>query len=244
MWSARCIRPLASRAVLVAAVLAVMSLVMAPAALAHSSSLPDARYYRSSVTSVSPAVAGLTLKLSQAGETVTLTNHTASTVEVLGYSGEDYLRITPTGVDENLNSLSAFLNGTLVIQGLPQQLGSQQQPPSWKHVSDKPTYTWHDHRMHWMAQQRPPVVAANPRVAHKVFDWTIQLRVADRPVLVSGVLTWVGQPGTGALGYALYGFGGVLAVAMIFLVIRERRARRPQPGDLMPERQRASSWTA
>jgi hypothetical protein len=60
------------------------------------------------------------------------------------------------------------LNGTLVIEGLPQpQEQANQAHQEWRHVSDQPTFTWHDHRIHWMAQQRPPVVAADPRHAHK-----------------------------------------------------------------------------
>ena len=122
-----------------------------------------------------------------------------------GDEGEDYLRISPTGVDENTNSLSAFLNGSLVIQGLPQQLGqaTPNQPAAWKHVSDKPVYAWHDHRIHWMAQQQPPVVAAAPGQPHHVFDWVMPLKVADRPVTVKGSLDWTGKPGLTGLPLAL-----------------------------------------
>jgi hypothetical protein len=98
--------------------------------------------------------------VTKAGESLTLTNQTGKTVVVIGYAGEAYLGITPTGVDENVASLSSSLNGSLIIEGLPQpQEQPNQQRPDWRHVSDRPTFTWHDHRIHWIAQQRPPVVA-------------------------------------------------------------------------------------
>ena len=185
-------------------------------ASAHSGVLPDEQYYRSTITSVTPEVSGLEFSLQQNGESITLTNHTGQTVIVLGYTGEDYLRITPTGVDENINSLSSFLNGSLIISGLPQELGqgAQQKPPQWKHVSNTPSYTWHDHRMHWMAQQRPPVVAANPRVPHTVFDWSMNLTVGGDPVVVKGTLRWIGAPPVSGKTIAFMVTIGTVAIAV------------------------------
>ena len=191
--------------------------------------LPDAANYTSRITSISPATTGLELQLTRAGESITLTNHTGSTVEVLGYTGEEYLRFTSAGVDQNKNSLSAFLNGSLIIQGLPQQLGqtSPNQPPTWQHVSDTPTYTWHDHRIHWMAQQRPPVVAADPARPHHVFDWALPLKVADHPVTVQGTLDWTGTPGvSGGTKAAIFLVALVSGLALVLLMIRLRLQRK------------------
>jgi hypothetical protein len=128
-----------------------------PGTIAFAHGLPDSSYYRSTITAIEPSVPGLVLAVTKAGESITLTNHTGKTVVVIGYAGEDYLRITPAGVEENVASLSSALNGSLIIEGLPQkQEHANQQRPKWRHVSDQPTFTWHDHRIHWMAQQRPP----------------------------------------------------------------------------------------
>ena len=212
-----------------AVALSTVAVVTAVPASAHDTTLPDAAYYRSTVTSISPPTPGLKVELSTGGETVTLTNETGSTVMVLGYEGEDYLRITPTGVDQNTNSLSAFLNGTLVIQGLPQQLGqtSPDQPPVWKHVADQPAYSWHDHRVHWMAQQQPPVVAADPSHPQHVFDWAMQLKVGDRPVTVHGSLDWIGHSGLTGLPLALTVLlavvvGLCLAIVLLRLHLKRR----------------------
>ena len=212
------------------AALALLALTAAPAS-AHDASLPDAGYYRSTVTSITPAVPGLKLALSAGGETVTLTNGTGSTVMVPGYEGEDYLRISSTGVDQNTNSLSAFLNGSLVIQGLPQQLGkaTPDQPPAWKHVADKPEYAWHDHRIHWMAQQQPPVVAADPTQPHHVFDWVMPLKVGTQLVTVKGSLDWTGKPRLSGLSLALTVIlavvvGLCLAILLLRLHLKRKEA--------------------
>jgi hypothetical protein len=124
------------------------------AAMAHGRSLPDSSHYRSTVTAVEPSVPGLVLTVTKAGESLSLTNHAGKMVVVIGYAGEDYLRITSTGVDENIASLSSSLNGSLIIEGLPQPQ-EHQQHPQWRHVSNQPTFTWHDHRIHWPNSDLP-----------------------------------------------------------------------------------------
>jgi hypothetical protein len=220
-----------------AALGAVLGIPAAQPAWAHAQTLPDSGYYSSKITSITPAVQGLQLDLVSNGESVTLTNHTGRTVVVLGYTGEEYLRITPTGVEENVNSLSSFLNGSLVIQGLPQQLASnaQQKTPLWKHVSNAPAFTWHDHRMHWMAQQRPPVVAADPHDPHHVFDWSMDMTIGGDPVTVKGTLDWTGAPPLSAVQIELLVLGVVLVVVAVGVVIVRRRIRQ-RAAPIPPER--------
>jgi hypothetical protein len=209
------------------------------AAFAHGPSLPDSTYYRSTITAIEPSIPGLVLAVTKAGESVTLTNHTGKTVVVIGYTGEDYLRITPTGVDENIASLSSSLNGSLIIEGLPQEKEqANQQRPKWRHVSDQPTFTWHDHRIHWMAQQRPPVVAADPHHAHKVFAWKIPLTVNGEPVTVKGELDWKGIQGLSTFVIVLIALasttGVAMAVAIAVTMRKEYLATRAQadPADV------------
>jgi hypothetical protein len=149
---------------------------MASPALAHSRPVPDSSYYRSAITAIQPPVPGLALAVTRADGSLTLTNHTGKTVVVIGYAGEAYLRITPTGVDENVASLSSWLNGRLPQP--PAQ--TNQQVPQWRHVSDHPTFTWHDYRTHWMGQQRP---------------------LSSRPIHIIHTRSWTGpsrSPSTGS----------------------------------------------
>jgi hypothetical protein len=207
----------------------------APAAAHGNHDLPDARYYHSTITSVRPEVPGLDLSMIKDGASITLTNRTGRTVVVLGYTGEPYLRISPTGVDENLHSVSSRLNGSSVVSDFARQLTRRPQPgpPQWKGVSDRPTFTWHDHRMHWMAPQRSPGVAADPRNPHPVLDWTMDLSVDGRPVVVTGALVWLGEPLLTGLALALVVTAGSVLIAVVGLVIlRIRiswRSPRQQP---------------
>jgi hypothetical protein len=213
---------------------------MWPGTAAFAHGLPDSNYYRSTITAIEPSVPGLVLAVAKAGESFTLTNHTGKTVVVIGYAGEDYLRITPAGVEENIASLSSVLNGSLIIEGLPQKQdqANQRQRPKWRHVSDQPTFTWHDHRIHWMAAQRPPVVAADPHHAHKVFAWKIPLTVNGEPVTVNGELDWKGLPGLSTFVIVLIAAGVVsgvaMAVAMAITMRNEYRATRPKAEPDLP----------
>lgn len=143
---------------------------------------------------------------------------------------EHYLRITPTGVDENVESLSYSLNGSPIIEGLPAPPApdSSTAPPRWHHVHDTPTFTWHDHRVHWMAPQRPAVVAADPHHPHRVFDWAIPLDLDGRRVTVNGALDWTGSPGLSYLISAIVVtavVSGLLLIGMIVFVVRRDRAQ-------------------
>ena len=201
---------------------------MASPALAHSRPVPDSSYYRSTITAIQPPVPGLALAVTRADGSLTLTNHTDKPVVVIGYAGEPYLRITPAGFDENVASLSLWLNGRL-----PQPPAkASQQVPRWRHVSDQPTFTWHDYRTHWMGQQRPPVVAADPHHPHKVFDWTVPLTVGGERVTVKGSLNWTGLVGLSTFAIVLIAAGGTagvaLAVAMAVVIRKERAGARVQ----------------
>jgi hypothetical protein len=197
---------------------------MVSPALAHSRPLPDSSHYRSTITAIQPRVPGLALAVTGTDGSLRLTNHTGKTVVVIGYAGEAYLRITPSGVDENVASLSSWLNGRL-----PQPPASQQ-VPQWRHVSDQPTFTWHDYRTHWMGLQRPPVVAADPHHPHKVLDWTVPLTVDGKPVAVKGSLNWTGLSSLSTFVIALIAVacaaGVALAVAMVVAVRKERAGTR------------------
>ena len=223
--------------VALAVLLSVIALALTPAAeaMAAGGALPDTRYFTSHLSAITPAVPGLEVAVGAAGESISLTYRGSSTVEVLGYTGEPYLRISPQGVDENVASISSLLNGSLLIQGIPQDgRNGEAKPTQWVHRSDRPEFRWHDHRMHWMSDQRPPVVAADPTQPHHVLDWTIHLLVDGSPALVEGALDWTGEPPFSPWGLLPAALVVLLAVAGVsYSVIRV--ARRP-PAQVTPDR--------
>src|SRR5262249_53105592 len=120
--AAMTVRSLCARLMLASVAGILLSVVIALPAAAASTTLPDANYYHSKITSITPGIRGLAISLQRSGASIQVTNRTGGTVMIYGYTGEEYLRMTPSGVDENVNSLSTSLNGSLIIQGLPQQL--------------------------------------------------------------------------------------------------------------------------
>ena len=153
---------------------------------------PDAEYYQSVVTGIQPAQPGIEIRAGADG-TLTLTNRTGRTVVVIGYAGEDYLRIGPSGAEENTASLSAGINADPQVTK-PPKAGTTPQPATWARRSTQPTYTWHDLRVAWTNKQRPPIVQAAPHDQHTVFPWAVKLKVDNTPVLVLGEVRWTGEP--------------------------------------------------
>jgi hypothetical protein len=180
---------------LVAALAGVLgTLVVASPADAHAADVPPASDYRCVVTGISPALAGLTIRTVSAGTQLELVNRTGRTIEVLGYSGEPYLRVAPDGVYQNANSPATYLNQGVSGGPAPPATAGPAAPPSWQKLSATPAVLWHDHRAHWMATTRPPEVAADPASPHRISSWSVPLRDGVRQFAVTGTLDWVPPP--------------------------------------------------
>src|SRR5438045_7716315 len=154
----------------------VAALTVASPASAHGADVPAASDYRCVVTGLSAEVPGLTVRTVSAGTQLELVNHTGRTIEVLGYSGEPYLRVAPDGVYQNANSPATYLNQTLTGGPAPPANASPAAPPAWHKLSATPAVLWPDHRAHWMATTRPPSVAADPSLPQRISSWSVPLR--------------------------------------------------------------------
>ena len=149
------------------------------------------------VTSVRPAVPGVSVRVLQFGDALEVVNTTGTEVTVPGYSDEPYLRIGPDGVWRNARSPATSINLDRYGRVTLPEDADPQAEPEWVQVSTEPQYTWHDHRTHWMSEGRlPPAVAADPTHAHTVFDWTVPMRHGDTAMTVRGELTWEPPPST------------------------------------------------
>ncbi|WP_179266077.1 hypothetical protein [Asanoa hainanensis] len=197
-------------------------LVSASPAWAHGADAPDGTDYRTVVTAVSPASPGLRVRAVEAGARLELTNHTGTTVEVLGYQNEPYLEVRPDGVYENVHSPAVYLNATLTGEATLPPMADPTLPPTWRQASTVPVVRWHDHRSHWMLSTPPPSVAAAPNRAQRVRDWVVPLRVDGVHTLeVRGTLDWVPPP-SGTVWWT-WVVVAALAVAFLGLVGRLRR---------------------
>ncbi len=165
---------------------------MAAPASAHTVSGVGATDWRTTLTAVTPAVPGLSVRVIETGSRLELTNHGAE-VLILGYEGEPYLRVGPQGVFENVLSPATYLNCSRT--GCPVSPDANPSaPPQWKHISNSQTVRWHDHRIHWMGGQPPPDVQRAPGQVHERPPWTVSLRQGQTPITITGHLTWVPGP--------------------------------------------------
>ncbi|MEH0933642.1 hypothetical protein V6U80_00535 [Micromonospora sp. CPCC 205543] len=200
--------------VLTAALLTVLTL--AAPAVAHGADAPDGTDYRTAVTGLTPARPGLTVRAVETGARLELVNHTGRTVEVIGYSGEPYLRVGPDGVFENTRSPATYLNRTLAgATTLPPE-ADPAAAPRWRRVTDDDRVRWHDQRAQWRQPGPPARVAADPTREHRVRDWVVPLRDGAEPLEVRGTVDWVPPPDpypwwvAAALGFLVVGAAGLL----------------------------------
>jgi hypothetical protein len=198
--------------------------------LAADDSSADAKYYRSSVTQIQPAVPGLDVKVQSGDGQITLTNHTGKTVTVVGLAGEDYLRVTPNGAEENTASLTASINASAAGDktALEKATAAAHKAPTWVKRGAQPTITWRDYRVRWTNKQRPPIVLNDPHSKHTVFSWAVNLKVGSQPVLVLGEVTWIGTPWLTTTQLALIGIAllSVVLVGSWAFFRRRNRTRR------------------
>ncbi|MDG4808178.1 hypothetical protein O7634_15590 [Micromonospora sp. WMMD1120] len=210
------IRTLLGRAALVAATVCVATLLGAAPAAAHGADAPDATDYRTRTSGVTPARPGLAVRVVEAGARLELTNNTGRAVEVIGYSGEPYLRVGPNGVFENRNSPATYLNRTITGDTALPAEADPAAPPSWQRVADGTTARWHDRRALWQESTPPAAVRADPEREHRVRDWTVPLRDGADPVAIVGTLDWVPPPD--AYTWWAVSIVGLLAVGALGLV--------------------------
>ncbi|PWR08662.1 hypothetical protein DKT68_14790 [Micromonospora acroterricola] len=188
------IRTLLARAGLVATAACAATLLTAAPAAAHGADAPDGSDYRTRTTGVAPARPGLEVRVVEAGARLELTNRTGRPIEVIGYSGEPYLRVGPDGVFENSRSPATYLNRTIAGDTTLPAEADPAATPSWRRVSDGPTVRWHDQRALWRESAPPDAVRAAPDREHRVRDWTIPVRDGADPAQIRGTLDWLPPP--------------------------------------------------
>ncbi|RBY86974.1 hypothetical protein [Blastococcus sp. TF02A-26] len=206
--------------VLLAGVVAVLAL--GGPAVAHVGGDVAGSDFDGRVTSVTPEVPGLTVRVLQFGDEFEVVNTTGTEVEIPGYSDEPYLRIGPDGVWRNSRSPATYLNlDRFGGADVPETVDVDAEP-EWVQVSTQPQYVWHDHRTHWMSEdQLPPAVAADPDREHLVATWVVPMSHGGTDIEVAGELTWEPPPSPWVVWPAHLAVAGVALAAG--LVARDAR---------------------
>ncbi len=200
---------------------------------------PDVPGVVSGVKTVVPADAPISVRVTDGVGGVSLAASTNDPVEVLGYVGEPYLLLRGGAIYENRRSPSTYVNAVPPPQDIP-SLDQLSGPPQWRKVGKGRTWHWHDHETHFgtTASAR---IKAHPDQGFRLENWTIDIRIAGRPVTVKGALDYSpaaaaiappprnsasGGGSSRGLGYAALVGAQALVVLGILGGVMYRRRRR------------------
>jgi hypothetical protein len=164
--------------------IALVALGFPASAGAHPSALVNALDFRAVVGSVGRSGDGLSARIFDADRKIELSVPASTTVVVLGYAGEPFLRFAPIGVEMNERSLSAIAN-KLVRAGSVPALDSGS-TPTWSVVAHGHRFAWHDHRLGPI----PGRVYGEGNVG----GWSIPIVVDGRHEAISGRLLHASGP--------------------------------------------------
>lgn len=170
--------------------------------------------YRSDVISVDPETDGFNIEVVGGDSFVLLTAESGVVIDVIGYSGEPYLRFGDDGVvEENQRAPSKYLNEDRYAAADVPDRADAEAEPEWRVVADDGSYAWHDHRTHWMNATKPPGKSPGDQVAEGV----IPLVVDGAEVDVAVASVWEEPPS--ALPVV---FGVTVGVLVTFALLRRR----------------------
>lgn len=148
--------------------------------------------YRSEVIGTEPAGA-FTAEIIGGDAFVRLTSEEGTDLVVLGYEGEPSIWFSPGGkVFVNIRSASTYLNDDRYGAVALPEIVDPDTEPVWEEHASGGTYSWHDHRTHWMGRTPPSVVQnTDGGETVEIFDWTLPLSVDGNPGAINGRLSWI-----------------------------------------------------
>jgi hypothetical protein len=204
----------ARRVLLLAVLIGAVVVATAAPASAHGVAGIQPTNYLTTIDSLHPDIAGITLKVVDLGTRLQLTNTTAHDVVVLGYDDEPYLRVGPRGVYRNVRSPATYIDRTLNLANAPAPPKSADPtaPPKWEQIGSGDTVRWHDHNAHYMGTSDPPVVQRDRDHRHVIDEYTVKMRWNGQDVVARGRIVWVPPPSP----WPFVGIAVVVAVAIVW----------------------------
>jgi len=201
------------------------AIVLAPAqtVLAHGGNGGSTSDYRIEVTGFEGDASGIEVHPVELGNRMELVRTTAQEVQILGYSGEPYLRLDSTGTFENTNSPAHYINlDRFARQPVPESASATAEP-NWVRIGDGTSIRWHDHRTHWMDPTPRQDVRDNPGVERLISTDSVALIVDGRPVGAVVTVTWVPPPSR-TTWLVISSLAACALLAALVLVPRLRRS--------------------
>lgn len=191
----------------------------APASAHGQSDKPRPGDFASRILAVENRIAGVEVSLIADGDEIEVTNDSGRTLIVPGYQGEPYLRLDDRGVWENRRSPAVYLNADRDASTAVPGTADPEAEPKWRRVSGSNGFRWHDHRIHWMGDGRPPAAERDPSATHVILRWSLDV-VADGDdiMTVRGDLRWFPTPSP----WPWVAAGAVVAAGGLWLLRRRR----------------------
>ena len=185
-------------------------IVLAPPGLAAADA-PGPTDYQSSIIGIDPPTPTIHPSVVGGDSFLLMRVDHGTTVEVSGYQGEEFLRYEADGdVFENRASATYAASRSRYDGSLPEGFDTEA-PADWQRVSTDGSYAWHDHRIHWMADVRPP----GKRPGDVVLRSQLPMVVDGVEIEVTVQSVWMPSASTvpGWLG-ALVGLGAAAVVGV------------------------------
>ncbi|HEY6421874.1 MAG TPA: hypothetical protein VIY28_01235 [Pseudonocardiaceae bacterium] len=136
--------------------------------------------YRTVVTAIRPATPTVAVTVGLGGQWVRVTNQGAATIDIVGYRGEPFLRLSRNEVQ--VNELSSTAAQTGQTRGAPASESPAAQP-KWMQLREADSATWTDARLDAPAE---PVAASR--------SWQLPLIVDREQVTVIGTRDLIPPP--------------------------------------------------
>ncbi len=146
--------------------------------------------YESTISNVEPATTNVTFEVVGGDAFLEVVVAPGHTLAVPGYYREPYLRIDADGsvwVNEDSKTLyeSEDRYRETEVPADADGLGE----PRWRRVGSDGVYAWHDHRIHWMSRDLPPVAGGATR--QFVFPWKLLVAIDGTETTINGELFWI-----------------------------------------------------
>lgn len=200
----------------------------------------DRDLYHSRVTSIEPPIPGLEAEVLGGDDQLRVTWTGRPPLVIEGTQGEPMLRLSAGGIEINERSPSAYLSGDRYAQvALPGGVDPAA-PPRWRLIESPGSFTWYEHRAHWLETERPAAVGDGTRPV-AIFHWRVPATLGGRRVTINGDLDWIPDPDairdqrsevSSPLLSALILLGAMALGAGIGVLYRRRHESRPDPARL------------